>query len=62
MEKAYTKEQYETFLKEAQFDTYEGVARIRKQFEEFALTQPRKYAEIVELHRTGVSIYQTHSV
>lgn len=41
------KEAYEKFVAEAKLDTHSGVEVFRKKFEEFARTQPRKYAEIV---------------
>lgn len=41
------KEAYEKFLADARLDTYTGVEALRKKFSEFLLTQPRKYAEIV---------------
>ncbi len=46
--KQVSKEEYEKFLKEARLDTYDGVKKIKKQFEEFCATQPRKYAEITQ--------------
>ncbi len=41
------KEAYEKFLAEARLDTESGVEAMRKKFEAFIATQPRKYAEIV---------------
>jgi len=42
----YSKEEYERFLADAKLDTHEGVEAMRKKFEAFAETQPKKYAEI----------------
>lgn len=42
-----TKDEYEKFIKEARLDTYTGIEKLRRQFEEFSKTQPLKYAEIV---------------
>lgn len=45
--KPVTKEEYDRFLKRARLDSYTGVEAMRKKFKEFMLTQPHKYAEIV---------------
>jgi hypothetical protein len=45
--KLVSKEEYEKFIKSVRLDTWSGVQAMRKKFEEFILTQPRKYAEIV---------------
>lgn len=43
----YSKEEYFEKLKSFRLDTKAGVEAFRKAFDEFMLTQPRKYAEIV---------------
>ncbi len=45
--KPHSKEEYESFVKEARLDTYSGVEAMRNKFREFVLAQPLKYAEIV---------------
>ncbi len=45
----YSKEEYFEKLESFRLDTTEGVEAFRTAFEEFALTQPRKYAEIVNV-------------
>lgn len=42
-----TKEEYEKFLKEAKLDTNLGVQQLSEKFKAFKLTQPHKFAEIV---------------
>lgn len=44
--KPVSKEEYERFIAEARLDTYEGVERLRQKFQEFAATQPRRFAEV----------------
>ncbi|MEI7810435.1 MAG: hypothetical protein WCI41_02665 [bacterium] len=44
----HTKEEYEKFIKEIKLDTTSGVEKMQKQFEEFILKNPRKYAEIIQ--------------
>ncbi|OGN28083.1 MAG: hypothetical protein A3A33_04055 [Candidatus Yanofskybacteria bacterium RIFCSPLOWO2_01_FULL_49_25] len=41
----YTKEEYIKRLAEMHLDTYEGVEKLRAEFETFAKTQPHKFAE-----------------
>lgn len=43
----YTKEEYFQKLEEMRLDTHSGMEAFRTAFTEFLLTQPRKYAEIV---------------
>ena len=43
----YTKNEYEQRITDMRLDTAEGVENFRKKFEEFKLTQPHKFAEIV---------------
>lgn len=45
--KPLSEEEYRAFLKEAKLDTHEGVEKLRKEFDAFEKTQPKKYAEIV---------------
>lgn len=45
--KPFSEEEYRAFLKDAKLDTYEGIEKLRKEFEIFQKTQPKKYAEIV---------------
>ncbi len=45
--KPYSKDEYEKELKAMRLDTASGVERLRERFSTFLLTQPRKYAEIV---------------
>ncbi len=53
-----TKEAYEKYLSEARLDTWSGVQALRQRFQEFALGQPRKYAEITNApHSTGGYMY-----
>jgi hypothetical protein len=50
----HTKIEYEEFIKNARLDTASGIEEARKQFEEFILKNPRKYAEIVQaVNSTG---------
>ena len=41
-----TKEEYEAFLKGARLDTWSGVEKMKKRFQEFLIKQPRKFAEV----------------
>ena len=50
--KPLSKREYEEFLKSARLDTYSGVEKLRKEFQKFAATQPRKFAEIVNATNT----------
>ena len=45
----YSKSDYEEKLKEMKLDTHDGVENLRNKFNEFVLTQPRKYAEILNV-------------
>lgn len=50
----YTKEAYEEILREYQLDTFSGSQRAQKEFDEFILTIPRRYAHIFKcLNCTG---------
>ncbi len=51
--KQLSKEEYQKFLAEAKLDTTSGVEAMRKKFEEFIMTQPRKYAEIINAPRSS---------
>ena len=44
LNKQYSKQEYEDILKSYRLDTYSGVERAKKEFEEFLLTQPRRFA------------------
>ncbi len=44
--KSLSREEYETFKKEARLDTWSGREAMRKRFEEFAATQPRRFGEV----------------
>ena len=45
--KPVSKEESEKFFKEAKLDSWSGVELMRKKFQDFLQTQPRKFAEIV---------------
>lgn len=50
----YIKTEYEEFIKNARLDTFSGIEKVKKQFEEFILKNPRKYTEIVQaVNSTG---------
>ncbi|MFA7285445.1 MAG: hypothetical protein WC011_01170 [Candidatus Paceibacterota bacterium] len=52
--KKYTKEEYEKILSTYELNTYEGRQRAKKEFKEFILKYPRKYAHIIQsLNVTG---------
>ncbi|MDA2921928.1 hypothetical protein MYX07_01540 [Patescibacteria group bacterium AH-259-L07] len=52
--KALSKKEYKKFIQSARLDTHSGIEKLRKQFSEFILKQPRKYAEIVNgIRSTG---------
>jgi len=51
--KPVSKTEYEAFLREARLDTLSGVEALRKKFDAFLKTQPRKYAEIVNAPRSS---------
>lgn len=42
-----TKEEYEKILRDAKLDTHSGTESLRKRFQQFILSQPRKFGEIV---------------
>ncbi len=44
-----SKEEYEKFVKSAHLDTYSGIEKLRKDFEKLVLTQPRKFAETINV-------------
>lgn len=44
--KQYSKEEYERIIAEYRLDTFEGVERAQKEFDEFILSQPRRFAYI----------------
>ena len=44
----YSKEEYEKILAEYRLDTHAGMDRAKKEFEEFILDTPRKYAFIIQ--------------
>ncbi|MES2023865.1 MAG: hypothetical protein V4439_04230 [Patescibacteria group bacterium] len=44
----YTKEDYEKILAEYKLDTYAGTERAKKEFKEFLLSYPRRYAYIIQ--------------
>ncbi len=52
----YSKEEYEKILADYKLDTFVGVERAKKEFDEFILTYPRRYAYILQ------SIYSTGDV
>jgi len=54
--KQYTKEEYEKILASYQLDTYEGVEKVRKEYKEFVLTQPQRYAHIFRTINTSGNI------
>ncbi len=45
--KQYTKEEYEKILKDYALNTWTGTEKARKEFDEFVLMYPKKYANIV---------------
>ncbi len=50
----YSKEEYEKILVDYKLDTWEGAERARKEFEEFILLFPRRYARIIQsVNSTG---------
>lgn len=50
----YSKEDYEKIVAEYRLDTWEGAQRAQKEYDEFILSYPRKYAYIVQcLNSTG---------
>jgi hypothetical protein len=59
----YSKEEYEGIFASYQLDTYSGVQRARKEFSEFILQHPRKFAEVVQcINSTGDLITRCKSV
>ena len=44
LNKQYSKEEYEKILVSYRLDTYSGTERAKKEFEQFLLTQPRRFA------------------
>ncbi len=44
--KPFSREAYEAFKKEARLDTWSGREMMRKKFDEFAATQPRRFGEV----------------
>ncbi len=44
--KPVSKEDYEKFLEEARFDTWTGLEAFKKKFEDFAMTEPRRFAQV----------------
>ena len=51
--KPVSKEGYENFLKNARLDTLSGVENLREKFVEFAASQPRRCAEVVNAPRSS---------
>lgn len=47
--KEYSKEEYEKILASYHLDTYEGVERAKKEFEEFLKTEPKRYASTIQV-------------
>jgi len=45
--KAYSPEEYEKILKEARLDTWSGVQKFKKEFAQFKLQFPHRYAQII---------------
>ena len=46
LNKQYSKEEYDKILKSYQLDTYSGTERAKKEFNDFLLKQPRRFANI----------------
>jgi len=46
--KQVTKEEFEKFKKDLNLDTFEGLQKAKKQYEEFIKTQPRKFLEVMK--------------
>ncbi len=44
--KPVSKEEYEKFLAEVHFDTWNGREALRKKFEDFAMAEPRRFAQV----------------
>lgn len=56
--KQYSKEEYEKIIESYRLDTFSGVEKAQKEFDEFILTYPRRYAYIYQsVNCTGDLLY-----
>ena len=62
--KQYSKEEYEKILESYKLDTFSGVEKAKKEFEDFVLKQPRRYSDIFNStpNCTGNNIFRCKNV
>jgi hypothetical protein len=63
LNRQYTKEEYEKIIKSYSLDTYSGVEKTKKEFIKFLLTQPHRFANIINsINCTGDGLLNSKNI